>query len=133
MLDRQTILDALHRLREFVQAGNSYCVRLYGKALVDDLRLLARPLKVSLKSSSRRAAPPGYAADQIGLSLAAVKATEKLVLDAIRSSQAGDYVAAEASIQKAIAGYGSDDSARERTAALSAQKRRRLGTGSLRR
>ncbi len=101
LLDRQTILDALHRVREFVQAGDSYCVRLYGKALIDDLRLLAKPLKVSLKVSSCRAVPPGYAADQIGLSPAAVRATEKLVLDAIRSSQAGDYVAAEASIQKA--------------------------------
>jgi len=106
LLDRQTILDALHRLREFVQAGNSYCVRLYGKALVDDLKVLVKPLKVSLKTGSRTAAP-GYAADQIGLSLAAVKATEKLVLDAIRASQAGDYVAARALVQKAISDYGS--------------------------
>jgi len=106
LLDRQTILDALHRLREFVQARDSYCVRLYGKTLVDDLKVLAKPLKVSLKTGSRTAAP-GYAADQIGLSLAAVKATEKLVLDAIRASQAGDYVAARALVQKAISDYGS--------------------------
>jgi hypothetical protein len=109
LLDRQTILDALHRLREFVQARNSYCVRLYGKTLVDDLRVLAKPLKFSLKTGSRKAAPPGCAADQIGLSLAAVKATEKLVLDTIRSSQAGDYVVAQASVQKAIADYGSGE------------------------
>jgi hypothetical protein len=109
LLDRKTILDALHRLRQFVQARDSYCVRLYGRTLVADLRVLARPLKVSLKTGSRRAAPLGYAADQIGLSLAAVKATEKLVRVAIRLSQAGDYVAAGASIQKAIADYGADE------------------------
>ena len=59
LLDQQTILDALHCFREFVQARNSYCVRQYGETLVDDLRVLARVLKASLKTSSPTGAPCG--------------------------------------------------------------------------